>query len=149
MAFFFPKNDELSMKVTKTIKKLQFIKWTWDCSHSTMLVNIWLFSAFTDPVSWLAFVHFLRIEHCQLYFLKVFGIYSHYIPHCCEEISDKTSPRKDTLAWAHGIMVHCHGEGKEQEVKASSLFSMKFTLSKHISSLFIVFVCRIGTLTHA
>lgn len=56
--FFPPKNDELSRKVTKTIKKLQFIKWTWDCSQGTMLVNIWFFSASTDSLSWLAFVNF-------------------------------------------------------------------------------------------
>lgn len=68
--FSSPQNDELSMKVTKTIKKLQFIKWTWACSPSTMLVNIWLLSAFTDSVSRLTFVHFWKLNTANSIFKK-------------------------------------------------------------------------------
>lgn len=105
--FSSPQNDELSMKVTKTIKKLQFIKWTWACSPSTMLVNIWLLSAFTDSVSRLVFVHFWKLNAANSIFLKkkILGICIHYIPLYYGNLSGTSNPRKKTLPWASGIMV--------------------------------------------
>lgn len=47
--------------------------------------------------------------------------------------------------------VHHHGIGiwQEHEVKESSLFSMQFTLNKHISSQnFILFMCSMNTFMH-